>query len=367
MLTLFLLPALQAAGNEPDSTGTQSVIIRPLFGDASEHVPAIVPLRHVVLPRLGLVLSGGGARGVSSVGVLKAFEKYNLPVDLIIGTSIGSIVGGLYASGYSPGDLERLVDTTDWVDVLNYSDEARREEMFLEQRIANERSMLVLRFKGLEPVIPSSYSSGQHLTNYLNILALQGIYHPNPSFNDLRIPFRAVTTDLVSGRQFVFDRGDLSQAMRASVSVPLLFSPVARDSMQLLDGGLLSNMPVEIARANGADIVVSVDVTSPLRPPDKLNAPWEIAEQIMGVMMQKQNEEARRKSDVVIQPALGEHLSTDFTGLEELVHKGEEAVDSSVDTIRRLLKSKTDHWFSARSPRSYPHVAIVCDRNQLSG
>src|SRR3990172_4751625 len=175
-----------------------SMTIRPEFGDAHEHIPSLLPYRSVKRPKVAVVLSGGGARGVASIGVLKVLEQADIPIDLIVGTIIGSILGGLYSSGYSINQLEQMVDTTNWADVLSFSDEARRSDLFLDQKLAEDRSILTVRFQGFEPIVPQSLSTGQRLTNYLNLLVLQGIYHPNPSFDDLRIPFRAVTTDLVS-------------------------------------------------------------------------------------------------------------------------------------------------------------------------
>lgn len=319
----------------------KTMIIQPEFSATPQHIPNFLPYKSVKRPKVAVVLSGGGARGVSSIGVLKVLEQADIPIDLIVGTSIGSILGGLYASGYSIEQLQRMVDTTNWADVLSFNDEARRSDLFLDQKDAEDRSLLTVRFEGLEPILPQSLSTGQRLTNYLNLLVLQGIYHPNPTFDDLRIPFRAVATDLVSGKSVVLDRGDLTQALRASVSVPLLFSPVPRDSARLLDGGLVSNIPVDAARKWGADIVVAVDVTSPLRPASRLNAPWEIADQILGITMQAANREQLADANVVIRPDLGSHLSDDFTNLDSLIALGEASADQVVGNLKALIRSKT--------------------------
>jgi NTE family protein len=288
-------------------------------------------------PKVALVLSGGGARGLATIGVLKVLEENNIPIDLIVGTSMGSVIGGFYAAGYSPEQLRRIADSTNWAEVINYEDESARREMFLDQKLTTDRSVIVLRFNGLEPIIPSAYSAGQKLTSYLNYYALQALYHPNPGFGDFRIPFRAVTTDIISGKQFVFKSGDLAQALRASVAVPLLFSSVHQDSMQLLDGGILSNLPVDVARREGASIIITVDVTSPLRTAKMLNAPWEFAEQLMGVMMQEANKLSRQKSDVVIRPSMEERTSSDFSNPESIITTGEAAARSVLPSIRVLL------------------------------
>ena len=228
---------------------TSITIIRPQLSGLKSYFPNLLSYRSVKRPRVALVLSGGGARAIAAIGVLRVLERNKIPVDLIVGTSMGSVIGGLYAMGYSTEQLQQIIDTTNWEDLLSYTDEARRRDMFLDRKIARDKSVLVLRFEGLQPVIPEAFSTGQRLTNYLNILTLQGIYQPEPSFDNLRIPFRAVTTDLVTGKRIVIDRGDMTEALRASLSVPLLFSSVPRDSMQLLDGGLIDNLPVDVAIA----------------------------------------------------------------------------------------------------------------------
>ena len=314
--------------------------IRPEFSQVPDHIPNFLPFRSVKRPKVAVILSGGGARGIASIGVLKVLEDADIAIDLIAGTSIGSILGALYASGYSIEQLHAMVDTTNWDDVLSFNDEARRSDLFLDQKVAADRSILTVRFQGFEPVLPQSLSTGQRLMNYLNLLVLQCIYHPNPSFDDLRIPFRAVTTDLVSGKSVILDRGDLTEALRASVSVPLLFSPVTRDSARLTDGGLVSNIPVDVALNWGADIVIAVDVTSPLRPLSKLNAPWEIADQILGITMQLSNQQQLGKASIVIRPNLGGHLSDNFTNIDSLISQGEIAAKLAVDKLKLLLQRK---------------------------
>ena len=299
---------------------------------------------------------------MAAIGVFRAFENAGIDIDLIVGTSVGSIIGGLYAAGYTTHQLYDLVDSTNWGEVLNFSDEARRRDLFLDQKLATDRSILTVRFEGLEPIIPESFSTGQRLTNYLNLLALQGIYQPAPTFDNLRIPFRAATTDLLSGQLVILDRGDLTQAMRASASVPLLFSPVPRDTAQLLDGGLVSNIPVDAARESGADIVVAVDVTSSVRPAGKLKGPLEVAEQIIGIAMQMANREQRAKADVVIRPDLGDHETNDFTGVDMLLQKGEEAARAALEQVRSLLRSKSIGMLKKLdSGKMYPHVRFQFD------
>lgn len=291
---------------------------------------------------MALVLSGGGARGATQIGVLKAFERHNIPIDFIVATSMGAIVGGLYASGYTTAEIESLALTTNWDEVLSLTQDTKRTELFVDQKLQEDRSFLVVRFEGFEPVIPAAVSSGQRLTDFLSTQTLQALYQPNPSFDDLKVRFRAVTTDLISGRRVVLDQGSLAEALRASATVPLVFNPLKRDSMQLIDGGLISNIPVDLAKAEGYDIIVAVNSTSGLRNANEMKAPWQTADQIMGIMMQQPNEASLKEADVVITPQMGKHLSSDFGGLDTLIRKGEEAAELAMGQILSLYHNKLD-------------------------
>lgn len=345
LLALTLLPTLvlaqsnagtdSAKSNRDTLTRSSIVIVRPQFDTVAHGKRSfdLIPYRALKRPRVALVLSGGGARGISQVGVLKVFERYHVPIDFIVGASIGSVVGGLYAAGYGAAQLENVVKQTNWDEVLALTEEAKRKDLFVEQKKTEEKGVLVIRFDKFEPIIPSSVVSGQRFTHLLNMLTLQGIYHAGPSFDDLKIPFRAVTTDLISGKRIIIDRGDLGEALRASATVPLLFAPVEKDSMQLVDGGVLSNIPVDVAKAMGYDVVITVNTTSGLRSADEMKAPWEAADQITSVMQQKENQEQLANADVIIAPELGKHRSSDFTRLDSLIALGEKAAEQKIGEI----------------------------------
>ncbi len=351
---LLLSPAALPAA---DAGETQSV--RPLFDDARS-LRVRLPFHHQVKrPRVALVLSGGGARGVSQIGVLRALERHNIPVDFIAATSMGAIVGGLYASGYSVTEIESLALQTNWDEVLSLSGETKRTEMFVDQKLAGDRSFIAVRFEGLTPVIPSSVSSGQRLTDFLNTQTLQALYHPFPDFDHLKIPFRAVATDLISGRRAVLSDGSLAEALRASATVPLLFRPIEKDSMQLVDGGLVSNIPVDLAREGGYDLVIVVNSTSGLRTADEMKAPWQTADQIMGIMMKMVNERQLAGSDVVITPLVGKHLSSDFHGLDTLIRAGEVAAEECMPAIKALYDARRTGIPAERGTFGNPHAPLV--------
>ncbi len=333
---LFLLQGfhVRAASGE-------RITIRPHFDDAHQVRPQFVAHRELKRPRVALVLSGGGARGTAQIGVLRVLERYRIPVDFIAATSMGAIVGGLYASGYSVAEVESLALGTHWDEVLSLTEETKRTELFVDQKIAGDRSFLAVRFQGFTPVIPSAVSSGQRLTDFLSARTLQALYHPVPDFDHLKIPFRAVATDLVSGTRVVLRDGSLAEALRASATFPLLFQPIEKNGMQLVDGGLLSNIPVDVARNSGCDIIIVVNSTSSLRPPDKIfGAPWQTADQIISIMMNQANKLQLPGANIVITPDVGEHLSSDFHGLDTLIRQGEAAAEESMPGLLALYARK---------------------------
>ena len=291
--------------------------------------------------KIGLVLSGGGTRGFSHLGVLKVLEENNIPIDLIIGTSMGSVVGGLYSAGYSVDELHNILNTTNWNEILSFTDITDRRSVFFDQKQNFDRKQLTIRFDGLAPVIPSSFTSGQRMSTFINRLVLNSIYRPSPSFDNLKIPFKTVATDLISGKRVVIDKGNLSEAIRASISVPLLYTTVKLDSFELTDGGLLSNIPVEVAKDLGMDIIIAVDATSPLRNKNQLNAPWEVADQLIGIMVQQANIISLSKASVVIKPNLDNFISWESRDVNKIVESGAIATEEKIQLIKSLLLPET--------------------------
>jgi len=213
-------------------------------------------------PKIGLALSGGGARGGAHVGVLKALEELGIQVDYIAGTSMGAIIGGLYASGYTADEIEVVLVETDWKTALTDSP-ARRDRTMRKKEL--ESQFLIpyrLGFNKGKIQLPLGAIEGQHLDQIFQELFLPviGIH----DFDLLPIPFRAVATDLVSGEAVVLSSGSLPDVVRASMSVPAVFAPVKINGRLLVDGGMSNNLPVNIVRQMGADIVIAVDISSPL-------------------------------------------------------------------------------------------------------
>ncbi len=287
-------------------------------------------------PCIGLVLGGGGARGAAHVGVLKVLERERIPVCRIAGTSMGAIVGGLYATGYDASELATLVDDIDWGGVLD--DDPPRKSMPMRRKDNDFKDLLDLEigYKHGRIVLPGGLVQGQKLQLLLRRLTLStsGV----DGFDALPIPFRAVSTDIVSGRPVVFSSGDLATAMRSSMSVPGAFAPVQRDGQLLVDGGIVDNVPIDVARDMGADVLVAVDVGSPLVGPDKLSNPAAVLNQMITAMMQDKTSRALETlgpGDVLITPDLGDITSTQFNRGAEAIALGERAAEAVVPQLRR--------------------------------
>jgi len=273
------------------------------------------------LPRIGLALSGGGARSISQLGVLKAFEEKQIPIEYIVGTSMGSIIGGLYSAGDSLTQLDSILKSNNWEDFYSI-EQSKRNELFVDQKITEDRALISFRLDGFSPVIPNSISSGQRPANFLNLLAINAPIYAEENFDEYLYKFRAVASDLVNGNEIILDKVPLGLAMRASSSVTFLLPPVAKDSLLLVDGGLVANIPAKETRELGADIVIAVDASSPLYQKDELQFPWNIADQLVSIPMQKLNYQQIEHADFVIKPDINERKNSDFTDLESLVKKG---------------------------------------------
>jgi NTE family protein len=295
-------------------------------------------------PKIGLALSGGGARGLAQIGVLKVVEREKVPIDFIVGTSMGGVIGGLYAAGYSAAELERIALDVDWNDLL--SDTPPRMSLFLSQREEKEGSLFQFRLDGLKPYVPTALTSGQKLTNLFTDLTMRArstsrwFSQPYSSFDNLTIPFRAVTTDLVTGERVVLDSGDLAQALRATMTVPLAFSPVQQGDSLLVDGGLVDPIPVDIAKEMGSDLVIAVNTVSSLLPADKLKSPLDVANQATSIMSLRRQREALEQADLVITPDLSDFSSMDFDQTEELIARGQAAAESVVAGLKERISRR---------------------------
>jgi NTE family protein len=272
--------------------------------------------------RIGLALSGGGARGFAQVGVIKAFEEAGLQTEAIAGTSIGGIIGGLYASGLSADSLRKLIESIDFSAL--FSDRPSRTSLLLTQRQEKERYLISIRFNGWRPFIPQGLTAGQKLTDLISRLILPANYISGGSFSNMKIPFRAVTTDIVSGEEVVLSEGNLADAMRSTMAFPLAFTGVETKDGILMDGGMRNPIPADIVRSMSKelDLVIAINTTTPLLSKEKIKDPIDIANQVTTIMTMDKKEAGLRAADVVITPDIEEYAASDFDRAAELIEKG---------------------------------------------
>ncbi len=303
--------------------------------------------------KVAVVLSGGGARSISQIGVLKVLEENKIPIDMILGNSMGSIIGGLYCAGYSLAEIESIATHTDWEKLLSISNEIERSSLFVSQKETEEEGFLLFRFDGLKPIFPKSISKGNKFTNFLNQLVFNSPYYPETNFDKLKISFRAISTDLISGNKVIFSNGSLIEAMRSSASVPLLFSAFKKDSMLLLDGGFLSNIPTDIAKNESCDVIIAINTTSNLRTENQMNAPWEYADQMINVMQLKTNQSEIQNANVLITPELGNILSSDFSQIPLLIEEGKKTANLQLHKILSLVKQENNTTLQSQKINSF--------------
>ncbi len=319
---------------------------------SAARAPAATPARR---PKICVVLSGGGARGLAHIGVLEVLQRLRVPVDCIAGTSMGAIVGGLYASGMTPAQIAAMMRSVDWQQA--FSDRPPRAALAF-RRKQDERNFLVhfpIGLKHWQFLLPKGLIQGQQLQETLRRLTLRD--DDVASFDTLPTPFRAVATDLVTGRAVVLDHGDLARAMRASMSAPGLFAPVDTDGRLLVDGGLAENLPIAVARAMGAQVLIVVDVEYPLLPRHRLDSALAISNQMIAILVHHNSD--RQKAtlgprDVLIEPALGLTGSADFSVVGQTIQLGERAALAASAQLARYRVSRAAYarYLARRTARA---------------
>ena len=295
-------------------------------------------------PRIGLVLSGGGARGAAHVGVLKVIEELKVPIDVITGTSMGAIIGGLYASGMSAAEIEKALGEIDWHDVLH--DDTNRSELTFRRKQEDQEFLVrsAVGFNDGEIDLPTGLLEGQKLLLVLKRLTLPvaGI----GDFDELPIPFRAVATDISTGEAVVLGKGDLALAMRASASIPSVFSTVEMDGKLLVDGGVSDNLPVQVARDLGAEVLIVVDISTPLSSREQIVNALAVVDQLTTIMTRRNTERSLAsltERDILLVPDLGDITTTSFTRSMEAVPKGEAAARAQAARLAALGVSQADY------------------------
>ncbi len=308
--------------------------------------------------KVGLVLSGGGARGVAHVGVLKVLEELRVPVDFVVGTSMGSLVGGLYAAGLSPAEMEEKIKAVDWESI--FKDDPARQAIPWRQKRDDFTSLfgLELGLRDGKLLVPLGTVAGYKfeflMTEFVGLEAGRAERH----FDSLPIPYRAVAMDLEDGSMRVFDQGVLVKAMRASMSIPAAFAPVEIDGRLYVDGGMVRNLPVDVARRAGCEVIIAVNLGTPPLRRDQITSPASVALQAVNLMTEQNVKVSLRElteRDILIDliAGLGDFSSSDFGNAMKTVPIGIEAARAVEDRLRALAVSGGDYaaWRRSRAAR----------------
>jgi NTE family protein len=287
---------------------------------------------------VALALSGGGARGIAHIGVLEVLQENGIPIKFIGGTSMGAIIGGLYCSGYSPSELHQLVLSVDWNAL--FSSAPLRSSILVSAKGWPEKSILRVGLENGRPVLPRGVTTGQKLSNMLTRLCYRAGVRPTISYDFLNPPFRATATDLVTGKLDVLSSGDLAEALRASMSFPIGFTPVFSEGHLYVDGGLINPVPVDLCLKQAGRPVIAVNTTAPLLPLKDISDAIDLANQSTTVMSLPRLQNQLSEADVVIEPLIGFHKTFDFSNPEILIQAGREAALKALPQIKAVLEEK---------------------------
>ena len=299
--------------------------------------------------RVGLVLRGGGAKGIAHIGVLKVLEEEGIYVDYVGGTSMGGLIGGLYASGYSPAELEELVKSMPWAKLL--ADEPVRRDLPLDEKIDYDEYLMSLPVVGFVPGLPKGLKRGQLVLNYISKLTWNVADINN--FEELPIPYFCVATKLENGDTMVIDKGNLPIAMRATMSIPSVFEPIEVNGEFVIDGGLVNNFPVDIMlEKTGVDYVIGVDVGAPLYKAEEITSIVSILDQTSSFHGQEKFRSNKRLTDLYIQPDITGLSALSFEDIDSIILRGEVAARAYIVEIRSLSKSMNDNKLKYTTFRS---------------
>src|SRR4051812_2285383 len=314
-------------------------------------------------PKIGIAFSGGGARGIAHIGVLKVFEEMRIPVDYIAGTSMGSIIGGLYASGMTPDEIERAVLAVDWNDALQ--DRPSRERLSFRRKDDDLRYIpdfeIGVGRGGLR--YPTGLRSGQKLGFLLRRLTLP--VRPVSDFDTLPIPFRAVATDISNGEMVVLRQGDLARALRASMAIPSAFSAVEIDGRLLVDGGISNNIPVDVVRSMGADVVIAIDIGEPLLTTEQVRSSlFSILSQTIGMITRANMKPRREQADLVVAPDVAGFGTLAFDRSPEILQRGVDRTRAMAADLARFAVPEEEYrrWREARRQAAVPPPAVSAVR-----
>lgn len=289
-------------------------------------------------PRLGVALAGGGARAAASLGVLKVFEREGIKISALAGTSMGAIIGGLFAAGYTADEVEGMLLENNWNDI--FQDTPSRIFLTPEQKKTDTRHLIELNFIGGRFTPPTGLSAGQKLAAMLSKKTIAASFEAGHDFDRLVIPFRAVATDVETGEPEAIGKGPLHEAIRASAAIPFIFQPVEVNGRFYFDGGASNNLPVDVVRAMGADIVIAVD---PSDKPQKgrPQSLFDMANRVITLQVRKESMRRAGLADIIIPPDVSAYSFTDFSRMKEIIKIGEDAALAALPRIRELMLNWT--------------------------
>jgi NTE family protein len=303
---------------------------------------------------VGLVLEGGGALGLAHIGVIQWLEEHRIPVNYVAGTSMGGLVGGIYATGRSPSEVKELVNTIDWDEVLEgqtpYSDLSfRRKQDSFDYPNTLEFGLK----KGLQ--FPEGFNSGQQVVMILDRVALP--YAEIQNFNELPIPFACVATDLVTSQKYVFREGSLSVALRSTMSLPGIFSPVRSEGHVFADGGLLDNLPVDVASSMGADLTVAVHLETAALEPTATLSSFGVLGRSISVVVAANELRSMERADMLISVPLQSYSSLDYNRAEEIIKLGYQAAQAKAAVLTTLSVDEAT-WQTYLEHRTARHARL---------
>jgi NTE family protein len=306
-------------------------------------------------PKIGLVLSGGGAKGLAHIGVLKMLEKHNIPIDYITGTSMGSIIGALYAIGYSADNIEKIAKGMNWDEIFDGS--TPRKLIAIEEKDLEGKFLLEIPFKKGKPVIPTGLISAQKLE--MELANITWSVHGINDFSKFKIPFRCIATDIETGEAVVMKSGYLPDVLRASMAIPSVFTAVEINNKLLVDGGLVRNFPVSDVKDMGADIVIGVDVAAPLFKKEEMNSMLLIMEQAASFQNEKINAKETQLVDILIKPDITGYDASSFGAADILIKNGEKAALAVEDQIVNLKNKLNGICDSSKVQRNPPALHSI--------
>ena len=307
---------------------------------ASQAAPAAAPHR----PKIALVLSGGGAKGAAHLGVLKVLEEMHIPVDMVLGTSMGSYVAGMYALGYSADEVTNKTLQMDWN--KGYKDKVTRQDLSLRKKMQADQFQLQtdIGVSDGEVKLPEGMYQGQGMAALLREATSN--LPAQRSFNELPLPYRAIATDMETVQPVVLDHGNLALVMQASMSIPGALKPVEIDQKLLADGGIVNNLPIDIAIKMGADVIIAVDISDKLKPKSELNSAFGLVDQLATYMTRSGTERQLgllRHQDLLLTPEVTGYSVSDFSRMSEIVGLGESAARGMAEQLRALSVSPAEY------------------------